>query len=258
MARIIAITNKKGGVGKTTSAVNLTASLAANYGKKVLLVDFDSQANATTSCGVHKPKHTIYSVLCGKASTEQAIVATSLGFDLLASELNLTAFESEAPLDNNRLKHLQNALQSVRDRYDYIIIDTPPELSILTNNALAAADAIAIPVQAEIFSIYGLVDLLKAVELFQSNVNKKLEIAGAFMTMSDNRIVCKKAHQTAKGIAMAKGMTLCDTIIKRNARLAEAPDSGTPAVLVDKKTPAVQAYHDLAAELFPELLQSNS
>jgi chromosome partitioning protein len=250
MMRIIAIANQKGGVGKTTTAVNLAASLAAT-GHRVLLIDLDPQGNATMGCGVDKRslERSATDVLLGDCNIVDAIVAIeSAGFDLLPANQDLTAAEVRLlTMLAGREHRLQRALEPVRDRYELVIIDCPPALNILTVNALTAADSVLIPMQCEYYALEGLSGLIGTIEQIRDSVNARLEIQGILRTMFDPRN--NLSNDVAAQLISHFGDRVFRTIIPRNVRLAEAPSYGVPVMLHDKDSRGALAYLALANEM---------
>lgn len=249
MGRIIAITNQKGGVGKTTTTINLAASLAATK-RRVLMVDLDPQGNATMGCGVdkHAIEHSSYDVLVGSKPAAEVIVRAEEGkFDVLPANGDLTAAEVELLNLIGREARLRLALASVRANYDYILIDCPPTLNMLTVNALTAADAVLIPMQCEYFALEGLSALLDTINTVVQAVNPNLQIEGMLRTMFDprNRLTVEVTDQLSKHFADK----LFRTVIPRNVRLAEAPSHGLPVLQYDKGSRGAQAYLALAGEI---------
>lgn len=249
MGNIYAVTNQKGGVGKTTSTVNLAASLA-DYGKKVLLIDLDPQGNATTGCGVDKEQlqSSSYEVIMAESKAVDAIVRPyDLGFDVMPANADLTAAEVQL-LDINLREHrLRLALESSRDKYDFILIDCPPSLSMLTVNALVAAKGVLIPIQCEYYALEGLSSLLKTVERVKQRANPTLEVTGLLRTMFDARN--NLANQVSRQLINHFQGKVFHSIIPRNVRLAEAPSHGLPVLNYDRASRGSIAYMALASEL---------
>ena len=250
MNRIIAVTNQKGGVGKTTTSVNLAASLALSSGQRVLLVDLDPQGNATMGAGINKTEVPLssYEVLTGSVRLSEALVkAEQGGFDLLPANADLTAAEVELLNFKMKEQRLRLALATVKGNYDYIIIDCPPSLSMLTLNALVAADAALIPIQCEYYALEGLSALLKTIDSIRSHLNPDLRIGGLLRTMFDPRN--NLANQVSAQLLTHFPKQVYNTIIPRNVRLAEAPSHGLPATLYDKTSRGALAYTALASEI---------
>ncbi len=250
MARIIAIANQKGGVAKTTTCVNLGASLVATK-RKVLVIDFDPQANATVGSGIEKEglKLSSYHVLLGQASMGDAIVhSESAGYDILPTSSDLTAAEVE--LMNTlvaREQKLKHALKDIQDEYDYVLIDCPPSLNMLTLNAMVAADSVMIPMQCEYYALEGLSALLKTIEEIRDSVNPRLEVEGLLRTMYDPRN--NLSTDVSAQLTEHFGDKVYRTVIPRNIRLAEAPSHGLPALAYDKSSRGALAYLALAGEI---------
>lgn len=249
MGRIIAVTNQKGGVGKTTTTVNLAASLA-NFKHKVLLVDLDPQGNATMGSGINKyelEQSACESIMGECAVTDAAVHAEEAGFDVLPSNSDLTVAEVGLMSATMKEKRLKLALESVKDNYDYILIDCPPSLNMLTLNALVASDGVLIPIQTEYYALEGLSALLRTVEQIQGHMNSSLKIEGILRTMHDLRN--NLANQVSSQLLSHFGELVFKTIIPRNVRVAEAPSHGLPILNYDKSSRGAIAYLALASEL---------
>ena len=245
MAKIVAIVNQKGGVGKTTTCVNLTAALH-QAGKRVLLCDFDPQANATSGMGVDKTTSGgVYDVLINGHSTESAIVSTRYG-DVLPSNKALAGAGIEMIELENRQFLLKNALEQVRDRYDFIFIDCPPSLELLTLNALCAADSLLVPVQGEYYALEGLSDLMNTVRIVRRSMNPSLDMEGVLLTMFDGRT--NLALQVAQEVKRFFPGKVYSAVVPRNVRLSEAPSHGKPITAYDRTCRGAEAYTALAAE----------
>ena len=245
MAKTIAIVNQKGGVGKTTTCVNLAAALS-EAGQRVLLCDFDPQANSTSGMGVDKTlSRGIYQVLIGESPAEDTVVHTRFG-DVLPSNKSLAGAGIELITMDRRGFLLQDALNQIADRYDYIFIDCPPSLELLTLNALCAADAILVPVQGEYFALEGLSDLMNTVRIVRRSLNPKLELEGVLLTMFDGRT--NLALQVAEEVKHYFPGKVYATVIPRNVRLSEAPSHGKPITAYDRSSRGAEAYTALAAE----------
>jgi chromosome partitioning protein len=249
MARVIAITNQKGGVGKTTTAVNLAASLAAAE-RTTLLVDMDPQANAVSGLGFDKNtfEKTVYDVLLDDEQVHDAIVETVMPhLSLLPSNPQLTGAEIELVSQVGREFRLKRALERIRDRYTYIIVDCPPSLGLLTVNTLTAADSLLIPVQCEYYALEGLGQLLGTVKLVQSTLNPDLTIEGVLLTMFDRRL--NLANQVAQETMEFFGEKVYQTVIPRNVKLSESPSFGKPILLYDVQCQGARSYLELAREV---------
>ena len=247
MGKIIAVVNQKGGVGKTTTTVNITAALT-EAGKKVLMCDFDPQANATSGLGVDKRKikHSVYDAIINDVPAEDVIVSTKFG-DVLPSSADLAGAAVELltmPDPNTRLK---DALVPVKDKYDYIFIDCPPSLELLTLNGLGAADSILVPVQCEYYALEGLSDLMSTLRAVKKRMNPTLEIFGVALTMFDGRT--NFSTQVAQEVRKHFPGKVFATVIPRNIRLAEAPSHGLPVTAYDRSSKGAQAYRAMAEEI---------
>ncbi|MBX6392479.1 MAG: ParA family protein [Burkholderiales bacterium] len=249
MSRTLVITNQKGGVGKTTTSVNLAAGLA-EAGKRVLLVDLDPQGNATMGSGIDKRAltHTVYHVLLGLATAEQAKARSERGgYDVLPANRDLAGAEVELVDMERRELRLKAALAQVADQYDYVLIDCPPALGLLTLNGLVAADAVMIPMQCEYYALEGLSDLVNTIKKVRANLNPRIEIEGLLRTMFDPRNTL--AQQVSAQLQQHFGNKVYATVIPRNVRLAEAPSYGMPAIQFDRACKGSQAYLALANEI---------
>lgn len=249
MTKILAITNQKGGVGKTTTSVNLAASLA-NTGTKVLLIDLDPQGNATMGSGTnkHTVKQTVYQVLLGELSIKSVRIGGLQGrYDLIPANRNLAGAEVEMVSLSQREIRLRAALVEIINEYQYVIIDCPPALNLLTLNALCAAHAVMIPMQCEYYALEGLSDLVNTIKKVRANFNPKLRIEGLLRTMYDPRNIL--AQQVSEQLQQHFGDKVYRTVIPRNVRLAEAPGFGLPVLFHDRQSKGAQAYLELAREV---------
>ena len=249
--RILAIANQKGGVGKTTTAINLGTALAA-VGEHVLLLDADPQGNASTGLGVSRAmrRKTLYDVLMEGLPVVEAAMRTALpGLDLLPADPDLSGVEVELGATPRRSYRLRDALAPIRasNAYSYVLIDCPPALSLLTVNAMTAADAVLVPLQCEFFALEGLTQLLRTIDLVRGSLNPTLEIQGVVLTMYDRRN--SLSAQVAGDVRAHFGSTVYETVIPRNVRVSEAPSFGKPALIYDLKCAGSQAYLQLAREL---------
>lgn len=248
MAKVIAIANQKGGVGKTTTCVNLTASLAATK-RKVLLVDLDPQGNATVGCGIELEQNakSMNEVLLGECTAEEAIIKSKYGFDVLPSDHRLTVAEVKLLQMPRREYCLRTTIGLTVEQYDFVFIDCPPSLNMLTVNALVAADSVLIPMQCEYYALEGLTALLSTIERLRISANSQLQVEGLLRTMFDGRNrLTRDVSDELMGHFKDK---VFQTVVPRNVRLAEAPSHGLPVLLYDKESQGAVAYLALAAEI---------
>lgn len=249
MSRTIAIANQKGGVGKTTTSVNLSACLA-KLGKKVLLIDTDPQGNATSGVGINKGdvEQCIYNILIDDIDAKEVILQTDIEcLDIIPATISLAGAEIELVSTISREVRMKHALQSLESMYDYIIIDCPPSLGLLTLNALTASDSIIIPVQCEYYALEGLSQLLSTIQLVQKHLNKELVIDGVLLTMFDART--NLGIQVIEQVKKYFQDRVYKTIIPRNVRLSEAPSHGEPIIVYDARSRGAEVYTELAKEV---------
>ena len=249
MGRIIAVANQKGGVGKTTTSINLSACLA-EAGQKVLVVDVDPQGNTTSGLGVDKNNvdNTIYEMMLGECSVEESILKDVLeNLDVMPSNVNLAGAEIDLIGVDEREYILQKAMEQVRDRYDFIIVDCPPSLSMLTVNAMTASDTVLVPIQCEYYALEGLSQLIHTINLVKQRLNPDLEMEGVVFTMYDART--NLSLQVVENVKENLKQTIYKTIIPRNIRLAEAPSHGVPINIYDPKSAGAESYRLLADEV---------
>lgn len=249
MGTVLSVVNQKGGVGKTTSAVNLAAYLAM-AGAKILLLDLDPQGNASSGVGIDRTqvKTSIYEVLIDGAEANTAILPTAVeNLSIIPATLDLAGADVELMPKMARENFLRNALSSVREEFDIILIDSPPSLGLLTLNALVASDAVIIPIQTEYYALEGISQLLKTIDLVKKHLNPSLGIAKVILTMFDNRT--RLANQVVADVREYFGDKVSTTVVPRNVRLSEAPSHGVPIALYDAKSRGAIAYHKIAGEI---------
>lgn len=248
MAKVISIANQKGGVGKTTTSINLSTSLA-NLNQRVLIVDCDSQGNATSGLGLDRLtiNRSVYDVLVSGLNPRQALQMTPYGVTILPASINLAAVEVELSNLKFRETRLRAALDSLRNEYDYIIIDCPPALGLLTINAMTAVDAVIIPMQCEFYALEGLAQLLKTIEIIKNDLNPLIFIEGIVMTMFDGR--SKHNMQVIEEVRQTLGNLVYETVIPRAVKISEASSYGVPMLFYDKYAKATKAYLKLAKEV---------
>lgn len=249
MVKIISVANRKGGVGKTTTAINIATAMAA-IGKRVLILDMDPQGNATTSLGINKNKclFSTYDVMINNCRPEEAIIKTDIKkFDILPSAPALAAAEIEL-IDFNRREYvLKSALNSIGSKYDYILIDCPPSLNLITINALVSSDSVIVPLQSEFLALEGLTDLMKNINTIKKNFNSKLSIQGIVLTMYDKRN--NLSQMVENDVRKYFGAKVYNTVIPRSVRISEAPSHGQPILIYDFKSTGAKAYLNLAKEV---------
>jgi len=247
MAKVISIANQKGGVGKTTTAINLSSSLAAAE-KKTLLIDTDPQANSSSGIDIRNHSPSVYEVLIGHMKMNDVIINSFMPYlDILPSNINLVGAEIEMVEMPYRESLLKSALEETRDKYEFIIIDCPPSLGLLTLNALSASDSVLIPVQCEYFALEGLGQLLNTLNIVRQHFNKNLQVEGVLLTMFDTRL--RLSHQVAEEVKKYFGDKVFNTVIHRNVRISEAPSFGKPVILYDAVSSGSKNYMSLASEL---------
>ena len=247
MGKCFVFVNQKGGVGKTTSCINIGAYIAL-AGKKVLLVDFDSQGNMSSGVGVSKDKPTVYELISGQISASEAVKKSTVeGLDIISASIDLSGAAIELVDQENREFFLKNALAPIKEQYDYILIDCPPSLGLLTLNGLAAADSVFVPMQCEYFALEGITLLLQSVQKVQQSINPNLVIGGIFFTMYDSRT--RLTHEVVSHVKAYFKDLVFNTIIPRNVRLSEAPSHGLPISMYDTTCLGARSYKQLAAEV---------
>ena len=247
MGKVISIANQKGGVGKTTTSINLSSSLAAAE-KKTLLIDIDPQSNSSSGLSVTNHSPSVYEVLIGQEDISEVIINSFMPYlDILPSNINLVGAEIEMVDMPEREKLMGKAINQIKDKYDYILIDCPPSLGLLTLNSLTASDSVLIPVQCEYFALEGLGQLLNTINIVKNHFNKNLTIEGVLLTMFDIRL--RLSQQVADEVRKYFGEKVYKTVIHRNVRISEAPSYGKPVILYDAVSTGSKNYISLAAEL---------
>ena len=247
MGKCFVFVNQKGGVGKTTSCINIGAYIAL-AGKKVLLVDFDSQGNMSSGVGVSKDKPTVYELISGQVSASEAVKKSTVeGLDIISASIDLSGAAIELVDQEDREFFLKNALAPIKEQYDYILIDCPPSLGLLTLNGLAAADSVFVPMQCEYFALEGITLLLQSVQKVQQSINPNLVIGGIFFTMYDSRT--RLAQDVVLQVKSYFKDAVFNTIIPRNVRLSEAPSHGLPICKYDANCQGAKSYENLAKEV---------